>query len=207
MRPGIKESTRWTEGYERIAEQAAALPATRLVYVADRESDIMALMVKARELGHPADWLLRSQHNRTLPDGGKLWDKVTAGEPVGRIQFTLAARQAQPARAVRQQVWAQRVALPDAAGGVVSATCIVAREVDPPAGVKPIEWRLLSNREAHDLMPQRSLLTGTARAGRLSFSFTCSTTAVGSRHCNSHRWHGLNVPWRCSWWWHGALLG
>lgn len=151
VRPGIKESTRWTEGYERVAEQAAALPATRLVYVADRESDIMALMVKAKELGHPADWLLRSQHNRTLPGGGKLWDQVTAGEPVGRIHFTLAARQAQPARAVWQQVWAQRVALPDAAGGVVSATCIVAREVDPPAGVKPIEWRLLSNREVDNL--------------------------------------------------------
>ncbi|CAP64009.1 transposase, IS4 family [Cupriavidus taiwanensis] len=111
----------------------------------------MALMIKAKELGHPADWLLRSQHNRTLPGGGKLWEQVTAGEPVGRIHFTLAARQAQPARAVRQQVWAQRVALPDAAGGVVSATCIVAREVDPPAGVKPIEWRLLSNREVNDL--------------------------------------------------------
>ncbi len=151
VRPGIKESTRWTEGYERVAEQAAALPATRLVYVADRESDITALMVKAKELGHRADWLLRSQHNRTLPGGGKLWDQVTAGEAVGRIHFTLAARQAQPARAVRQQVWTQRVALPDAAGGVVNATCIVAREVDPPAGVKPIEWRLLSNREVDDL--------------------------------------------------------
>ncbi|CAP63952.1 transposase [Cupriavidus taiwanensis] len=35
-------------------------------------------MVKARELGHPADWLLRSQHNHnTLPGGGKLWDQVT----------------------------------------------------------------------------------------------------------------------------------
>ncbi|SAK64540.1 hypothetical protein AWB78_02267 [Caballeronia calidae] len=75
----------------------------------------------------------------------------TSGEPAGRIHFTLAARQAQPARAVRQQVWAQRVALSEAAGGMVSATCIVAREVDPPAGVKPIEWRLLSNREVNDL--------------------------------------------------------
>lgn len=93
----------------------------------------MALMVKAKELGHLVDWLLRSQHNRTLPDAGKLWDQVTAGEPAGRIHFNLAARQAQPARAVRKQVWAQRVALSDAAGGVVNATCIVAREVDPPA--------------------------------------------------------------------------
>ncbi len=35
----------------------------------------MALMVKVKELGHPADWLLRSQHNRTLPGGGTLWDR------------------------------------------------------------------------------------------------------------------------------------
>jgi hypothetical protein len=105
VRPGIKESTRWTEGYERVAEQAAALPATRLVYMADRESDIIALMVKAKELNHSADWLLRSQHNRTLPGGAKLWDEVTTGEPLGVIHFTLAARQAQPARPVCQQVW------------------------------------------------------------------------------------------------------
>ena len=30
------ESTRWIEGYERVAEQAAELPGTRLVYVAAR---------------------------------------------------------------------------------------------------------------------------------------------------------------------------
>ena len=27
----------------------------------------------------------------------------------------------------------------------MQATCIVAREVEPPAGDKPIEWRLLTN--------------------------------------------------------------
>ena len=35
---------------------AAQLPATRLVYLADREADIMALMVRARDLGEPVDW-------------------------------------------------------------------------------------------------------------------------------------------------------
>jgi Transposase DNA-binding len=70
-RGGVKESIRWTEGYERVAELAADLPTTRLVYVADREADIAALMARARDLGHPADWLIRSQHNRALPEGGK----------------------------------------------------------------------------------------------------------------------------------------
>ena len=32
-----------------------------------------------------------------------------------------------------------------------SATCIVAREIDAPKGVKPVEWRLLTNRTAPTL--------------------------------------------------------
>ena len=35
-RGGPKESLRWIEGYERLAELAPSLPATRLVYVAER---------------------------------------------------------------------------------------------------------------------------------------------------------------------------
>jgi len=43
VRPGCKESERWLEGYARVAELAGELPATRLVYVADREADIPRL--------------------------------------------------------------------------------------------------------------------------------------------------------------------
>jgi hypothetical protein len=35
-RPGIIESTRWIEGYERVAEAAVRMPDTRLVYLGDR---------------------------------------------------------------------------------------------------------------------------------------------------------------------------
>ena len=48
-RVDIPESRRWIEGYERLAEMAPTLGPTRLVYVADREADIMALMIKARD--------------------------------------------------------------------------------------------------------------------------------------------------------------
>jgi hypothetical protein len=150
-RGGLKESIRWTEGYERVAELAGDLPDTRLVYVADREADIMALMARARDLGCPADWLIRSRHNRALPAGGKLWATVTAEAPLGEVRFTLPARHGQKAREVRQQVWAKRVERSDGKRGRVAATCIVAREVDAPAGVKPLEWRLLTNREAATL--------------------------------------------------------
>ncbi len=79
------------------------MPGTRLVYVADREADILDLMQCAHQLGTPTDWLIRSQHNRCLPDGGKLWASILAGTPLGEIEFTLAARQGQAAREVRQQ--------------------------------------------------------------------------------------------------------
>lgn len=98
QRPGILESRRWIEGYQRIAETAQEMPETRLVYVADREADILELMQCAHHLGTPADWLVRSQHNRCLPDGGKLWVSILAGAPLGEVEFMMAARQGQAAR-------------------------------------------------------------------------------------------------------------
>ena len=144
-RPGVKESVRWVEGYERLAEMAPQLPDTRLVYLADREADIMALMVKAQGSGTPVDWLVRPQHNRALKGGDKLWARVSGGQALGELRFTLPSRHGCKAREVVQQVWAQTVELPDGAKGQVQASCIVAREMQPPQGEKPIEWRLLTN--------------------------------------------------------------
>lgn len=147
QRGGIKESIRWIEGYERVAEQAAQLPQTRLVYVTDREGDIAALMARANELGQPADWLIRSQYNRNLAEAGKLWDNVDASQALGEISFILLGRAGQKAREVKQELRAQRVKLPGRAGSV---TCVVAHEIGAPAGVTPVVWRLLTNREAQN---------------------------------------------------------
>lgn len=150
-RGGLKESLRWIEGYERVAEAAPCLPQTRLVYVADREADMIALMVRAQDLGTPADWLIRSTHDRALPEGAKLWSAASEGEPIGEIAFTMGSRHGVKARQVRQHVWLRRIELPAGKGQSVAATCLVAREFDAPAGVKPIEWHLLTNREATTL--------------------------------------------------------
>lgn len=148
LREGITESTRWIEGYERVAEMAAELPSTRLVYVADRESDMIDLMARATELGNPADWLLRAQHNRNLPDGDKLWPTVMSGKPLCEMRFLMPSRQGQKAREVCQQLWARRVDLPHGRCGTIRATCLVAKEMNPPAGTDPVVWRLLTNRQA-----------------------------------------------------------
>jgi hypothetical protein len=160
IRPGQKESARWVEGYERVAEMAADMPGTRLVYVADREADMVEMMRRARDMNTPADWLVRAKHDRCLPDtnGTKLWATTTSVEPLGEITFVTGARANQKSRTVRQQLWARSVEIADGKQDKVTVTCIVAREVAAPQGVKPIEWRLLTNRaattheQAHELI-------------------------------------------------------
>jgi hypothetical protein len=63
-------------------------------------ADILELMQRAHALSYPADYLLRAQHNRCLPQGGKLWPATLAAAPLGEIEFILPARY-QPARAAR----------------------------------------------------------------------------------------------------------
>jgi hypothetical protein len=159
-RPGGPESLRWQEGYERVADLAGALPDTRLVYVADREADMLALMIRARDLGTPADWLLRAQHNRALPggEGKKLWASVLDTQPLGEVRFTLPSGRGRKAREVRQELHAKRVRLSDRRKGYLEVTCLIAREIGAPKGVKPIEWRLLTNRHAETIEAQVELI-------------------------------------------------
>ena len=67
------------------------------------------MMRCARDLGTPADWLVRAAHDRSLPDGdgAKLWAATTSDAPLGEIAFTIGSRVNQPVRPVRQQVWAR----------------------------------------------------------------------------------------------------
>ena len=141
-----KESVRWLEGYERVAELAPQMPDTRLVYVADRECDIHAFMVKAQHLGHPADWLIRATHNRRTDAEAKLWDRLEAAPVVGEVSFSLPAAPGRSARVVRQTLRVERVRLPPARGAAVEVTALLAREDNPPPGEQPLVWRLLTNR-------------------------------------------------------------
>lgn len=50
-----------------------------------------------------------------------------------------------------QALYVQRVSLSDGDKGRVEVTCVIAREVNTPPGVKPIAWRLLTNRTAETL--------------------------------------------------------
>lgn len=153
QRPGIKESIRWIEGYERVAERALELPQTRLVYMGDRESDLLPLIQRADRLKFVADVLLRSKHNRVLTKGeAKLWDQVGVTVSLGQIEFHLPGRKGKPARQVTQELRVLRVKFQSStAGETFEMTALLAKEINAPAGVKPIEWRLLTNRDPKTL--------------------------------------------------------
>jgi hypothetical protein len=150
--PQVKESTRWVEGYEIVADVAEQTPDTRLVYVADREGDLRELMDAAERRGTPADWLVRATHNRNTPAGDKLWDRLGRSEPVGEVEFLVPAAPGRPARWIRQTLYRQVITLPARKGApALTVTAILAREENPPPGEKALEWRLLTNRVAETL--------------------------------------------------------
>lgn len=151
QRPGMLESLRWIESYERVAEQAAQLPQTRHVCISDREGDIMALLERAHALDYPADYLVRCKHNRVLPEGGKLWQAVMDSQPLGCVRFEIPAGRGRKARSVKQEVRVQRIVVKDSAQGAIEVSCLIATEIDPPAAVEPVVWRLLTNCHASTL--------------------------------------------------------
>ena len=68
-----------------------------------------------------------------------------------RFRSEMPAGRGCKARAVEQEVHAQRVLLPDRQGGKLEVTCLIVSEINAPAGAKPVVWRLLTNRVASTL--------------------------------------------------------
>ena len=164
----VKESTRWVEGYEIVADLASQVPDTRLVYGADREGDLRALRDAAARRGTPADWLVRATHNRHTTAGEKVWDRLAWTEPLGAVEFRLPAAPGRPARMVRQTLYREPVTLPARNGTpALPVTAILAREEHPPAGEKAIEWRLLTNRVAETLEAVVELINWYRRRWRI----------------------------------------
>ena len=93
-----------------------------------------------------------------LPGGDKLWDRVMAQTPLGRIRFMLSAGRGRKSRTVEQDIRVERVQLSDKAKGAIEVSCLVTSEVNAPAGVKPVVWQLLSNRVASTLKEASELI-------------------------------------------------
>jgi hypothetical protein len=146
-----KESLRWWTAIEK-AESCVGRPGV-LLHVADRESDIYEVFARARDAGHRI--LLRAcQDRRVEGEHRTLWSQVESFSPcIEARALHVPARPAKypkPARVARDTSVVVRYGTislcgPRAGAGAVTMSAIQVTEVDPPAGVEPIEWLLLTS--------------------------------------------------------------
>lgn len=165
------ESAKWEV---TLASVQAALPARpegpeapAILVVADRESDVTSYLRAPRRAG--VDLLIRAVGDRCVLTGGEgegrgeptekvLLAAAVAGAPLlGEHAVAVPARPAQKgrvaqkARTARVAVRVAQVALPAVpptrrreGQGAVALWVVEVREVDPPAGVEPLHWLLLT---------------------------------------------------------------
>ncbi len=153
-----KESRRWVDGYRRVCEISEQLPNSRCVFIGDRESDIYELFVESQSQDNSADWLVRASQDRGLILGDEHISEALVRAPTkGKVEFELpASHKKRPGQRITQDLKAIRVGLrsPYRVEGKlpeVEVTVLLAQEVKPPKGEKPITWILLTNIEVSDV--------------------------------------------------------
>jgi hypothetical protein len=148
-----KESRRWLE--TAAAAKPVLAAAASVTVVADRESDIYAEW--ARLPGPNFHLLTRVMHDRAVAGGGTL-SGVAAHWPF--VATRTVALLATPKRAARQAGLSLRfgaIAIRRPAGvgpgplpEAVPLRFVEVIERDPPAGVEPVHWRLLTTHDVPD---------------------------------------------------------
>jgi hypothetical protein len=144
-----KESHKWLSSLAALAELRGACPTTHLVSVGDAEADIFDLLCAPRPAG--VDLLVRASQNRRVAQPEQyLWQTVGAAPIAARRELVVPRRDSQPARTARLTVQWQAVTLhpPTRRTGehlpTVSVWAVLAVEPEPPAGLEPVEWLLLT---------------------------------------------------------------
>ena len=152
------ESSLWAESIRAVG---AIGPSTRVVHVIDRGGDCYETMQAAYAVGQ--GFLIRARHDRYINDSREhLWGFLGCQDIAGTRMVRVPARPAkgrQPAQAARLARLAVRYAeiqIPPPRNDPrfkkpLSAWAVYVVELDPPAGVGPIEWMLLTSERVENL--------------------------------------------------------
>jgi hypothetical protein len=143
-----KEPMRWIKAM-KTAHLRLLRAAIKRIHVTDREGDFYALLARV-----PAgdEVVIRARHDRKMPAGGTLFAEADTWPALGISTIVVPPRgPGDKPRKARVALRANRVRLgkpeskvhtldPDA----IEIGLVEVREIDPPAGVKPVRWRLLT---------------------------------------------------------------
>jgi hypothetical protein len=148
-----RESELWMQAGAHLGEAPAGV---RWEQVCDRGADIYEFLIQCRGLKH--GFIVRAAQDRTLVDDkgcvqGRLFDIVQQANVLGSFELHLRARPKCPARTACLSVSGVSVVLRSPIrpgykrGQLPPVECTVVRvfEPEPPPGVKPLEWVLLTD--------------------------------------------------------------
>jgi len=166
-----KETFRWLETAQQCQAIKAHCPKTQLVMIADRESDITEVIDFCNSQDD-FDWVIRGGVDRILAkknrsdDSVRVRDELLQGKKRLEKQMPIRARVAwgspslkhnpsradRDAREVTVAVYAGKVSLNDPRRRPqdrkvdgIGVNAVLVSEVDPPKGVQPVEWLLLTS--------------------------------------------------------------
>ena len=140
---------KWLRGLERTRQGQERLATTQLVSVGDREADIYELFAQARDDGGRVKLLIRVQHkHRRLEGGSSLWEEMLRQPVAGTAAVRIGRRGPRKERTAPLEIrWAE-VELKPSKGKArlqpLRVRCILAKELNAPSGVEPVEWMLLT---------------------------------------------------------------
>jgi hypothetical protein len=146
-----KESYKWLRSFAAASRLQQRSPKTQVVSVGDRESDVYELFLLAQKDPAGTKLLVRAFQDRRLadPEQGWLWEQVLAQPAVLSLKLQVPRKKKQPARSAVVEVRYRAVELappqrkPQWSQVKLWAVSVV--EVEPPSGVEPVEWMLLTN--------------------------------------------------------------
>jgi len=143
-----KESFKWIRALTPIGSAAGQCPSSRVVTLADRESDIFEYLLEARTRG--LDVVVRAKENRALDqEVQRLWPHMHLRPKAGTIELQVPRHGKQPARTAEMSVHCGEVTLAPPQDkrhlAPIRMWVVFTREELPPKEVKePLEWMLLT---------------------------------------------------------------
>lgn len=145
-----KESHKWLESVQAVAALKERLPGTRLVSVADRESDVFEFFLEAQKLG--VDLLARAAYDRNVDgDQAQVFATLASAPVLAHKYLALAATPKRKARTAKLEIRACPLVLQSPRNGTarglppLALWGVWAYEPEAPPGVEPLDWKLLSS--------------------------------------------------------------
>lgn len=145
-----KESFRWLQGFRHVEGLAQSHPEQTWVSVSDREGDIYEVLREATAPGHRAGLLVRARHDRPLSGrrGQTLFKHLRRRPQAGTYTVRVPRHENQRAREATLSVRFAAVSFSapkhHSQRPPLGLWAVWAEEINPPRGVQPIRWCLLT---------------------------------------------------------------